>query len=791
MWPFLYKANISVDFQDALPQRIKNPNYLSSLNLSRYRATRASDSHLKTLFLSQAYFRGSLAAQWVPGDTTMRSLKALSTLSVIASFHHLVQGAPLQMVLWDGDSDVYKEKPTWHAESSGFFFQDKVTSLGFFGLRDIAKSHYEWVSIQSGATTFNGHCMVAAFWDPTNSVVYASTIPLGPRRAEMKEAASDFGAAPAWYNQARTVIGGSNPKIHAEDGAFYNYESAQIVQNGQPYPPGSMIAIYGKYASWNQAGPIDPCGGGTGDFARQPSCQTVSTNLNVRFAPNANDRALQQAAQAPPPPPPGQGAPATANPAPQPPDAEFDMDLDDDDWEATFAKLQADIGQGAQQQKRHWHRRDKLQERDASSSVPAASGWEASCDALKGTYKPTPASISSISVSLPAIDFGLGATGTVSIISASSGGATSTIITGPSSTSSAPPPPITTNQQNDDPDSGIEQQGCICTSGAVTETLPLLATNVDYSSSCAYTALTPSQTIAITTNWGAPYTNTHICSACSPTTVFGVGTCTSIPNCRPQTPSATKQIGSSPVPVGTLTSDALVSSISSAISVLCPPQQTGCDQETKVPIKGIVYVEDDSKLDDGELLVQIDSASFQQSGNDNTVRSALFGMAAHSFAAAASGSNCANHTYAVEEFRRRDSVDDDDANSTLVPRDHPYLAEESILLCNAAHFTSPQYYAQDWREQEQPGPQDYVSVEINFKTGPGGALICDFIEEFMEFVEATFTPELLPEEQVADNEISKTLSPFLFVIVGRMDADLSVFFSLDIACEAAVSLAGG
>ena len=178
-----------------------------------------------------------------------------------------------------------------------------------------------------------------------------------------------------------------------------------------------------------------------------------------------------------------------------------------------------------------------------------------------------------------------------------------------------------------------------------------------------------------------------------------------------------------------------------------------------MPIKGIVYVEEDSKFDDGELLVQIDSASFQQSGKDNNVRTALFGMAAHSFAAAASGKNCATQTYMVEELRRRDSADD--GNSTLVPRDHPHPIEESITLCNAGHFASPQYYAQDWREQEKPGPQDYVSVDISFKTGPGGALICDFIKGFMEFVEAAFTPELLPEEQVADNEISKSFSLWL------------------------------
>ena len=84
----------------------------------------------------------------------------------------------------------------------------------------------------------------------------------------MKEAASDFQAAPAWNDQARTVVGGSKPKIHAEDGAFYNYEWAQVVQNSQPHRPGSMIAIHGKYKSCNRAGLIKPYGGGTGEFAR-------------------------------------------------------------------------------------------------------------------------------------------------------------------------------------------------------------------------------------------------------------------------------------------------------------------------------------------------------------------------------------------------------------------------------------------------------------------------------------------------------------------------------------------
>ena len=111
----------------------------------------------------------------------------------------------------------------------------------------------------------------------------------------------------------------------------------------------------------------------------------------------------------------------------------------------------------------------------------------------------------------------------------------------------------------------------------------------------------------------------------------------------------------------------------------------------------------------------------------------------------------------VEDYRiRRDdhAVGDNGTSSmALESRDRPYPVQEKIVLCNANHFASPQYYAQDWRKAEYPGPQDYVNVEINFKAGPGGALICDFIKAFSEFVEATFTPELLPEEQAADNEI--------------------------------------
>ena len=594
------------------------------------------------------------------------------------------------------------------------------------------------------------------------------------------------GAAPSWYNQLRTIVNVNvnSPAIHAEDGAYFNYETTLTAQanNGQ-YPVGSMIAIYGKFEQQANPGPIEPCGASLD--SRTPSCITVAQALGVRYLPTAAERlAAQQAppqpAPQPAPPPAEEEAPPTADPQAAPVDVEFDETMTDEDWAAAFPDIQADTEQGGQQQqqKRHRVRDRRLRKRApsaASSAVSAVSnspaaivtGWLASLEALTGSFIRTSVSAVDLSLSLPPIDFDIPSATNAPTTDTTTSGVDSpadttaapsgTITPEPSETAAGSPPSITCFQQDDDPDSGTRQQGCICNSGTITETLPLLSTNVPYASSCAYTELNPSNTIAITTDWGPAMTNTQICSVCTPTTDYGAK-CTSIPNCLPETPSATIQIGSSPVPVGTLTSTELVSSISSAISALCPLASTGCDQETKIAIQGIVYVEEEYKYDDGVLQVQIDSAAFKQAG-DSIVRSAFFGMAAQSFAAAAAGSNCANASYTVEDLRKRrddHAVGNNDTSSAaLEPRDRPYPVQEEIVLCNAGHFASPQYYAQDWREAENPGPQDYISVEINFQTGPGGDLICDFIKEFSELVEVVFTPELLPEEQAADNEIGK------------------------------------
>ena len=307
--------------------------------------------------------------------------------------------------------------------------------------------------------------------------------------------------------------------------------------------------------------------------------------------------------------------------------------------------------------------------------------------------------------------------GAAASVGGGSATATSTVApssTAPSSTAPATTPAPTCYQQNEDPDQGIEQQGCICNQGTVTKTLPLLATGVDYSSSCAYTALSSASTIAITANFGPAVTNTMICSVCSPVANNGA-TCTSLSNCLPQTPTATIQIGSSPVPVGTLTSDALSSAISSAISSLCPPvtqttTSTTCDETSKVTIPNIVYVDDGSLATDGELIVQIDSSGY----NDTALLSPLAGMAALSISSSATGGNCYEAEYTVEELKAKRWYSSAlDAGLGWMPfykRDHPYPVQEKIELCNSGHFASPQIYSQWYATPISPLQSMYCSL---------------------------------------------------------------------------------
>ena len=136
-------------------------------------------------------------------------------------------------------------------------------------------------------------------------------------------------------------------------------------------------------------------------------------------------------------------------------------------------------------------------------------------------------------------------------------------------------------------------------------------------------------------------------------------------------------------------------------------------------------------------------------------------MAAQSFVSSATGQNC-NKTNWVDggapPLRRWDETPLDDSNSDLVERiDLPTPPSEaySAIMCNMGDFVSPQYYGPYWRQAASPGPQDYLDVSIGFAVAPSPNMefICGFIEALTEAVEATFTPELFGEEQLADKEL--------------------------------------
>ena len=110
------------------------------------------------------------------------------------------------------------------------------------------------------------------------------------------------------------------------------------------------------------------------------------------------------------------------------------------------------------------------------------------------------------------------------------------------------------------------------------------------------------------------------------------------------------QIGSCPVPVGTLTSSPLSSAISSAISSLCQPVTqtttlTTCYETLEIRIPNIAYVEGESLIISGELVVQIDSIVY----NDPWLLVLLAGLAALSISSTARGGKCHEAWYTVED----------------------------------------------------------------------------------------------------------------------------------------------
>lgn len=160
---------------------------------------------------------------------------------------------------------------TWHADFPlGTFDREPLSNDGVLVF---AKSYYAKLEAileeKTRLTKPNAVELVAALYVPSvvrgnKGHIYISTIPRGSRKTYMAALQS-------------TRDNHANP-FHAEDGVYFNFETTDTVANRGHYPPGSMIAIFGRFTLDGKPERQDLCGAAP---ERTPSCMAVAEHLPV------------------------------------------------------------------------------------------------------------------------------------------------------------------------------------------------------------------------------------------------------------------------------------------------------------------------------------------------------------------------------------------------------------------------------------------------------------------------------------------------------------------------------
>ncbi|KAI0968532.1 hypothetical protein F4678DRAFT_481774 [Xylaria arbuscula] len=251
--------------------------------------------------------------------------------------------------------------------------------------------------------------------------------------------------------------------------------------------------------------------------------------------------------------------------------------------------------------------------------------------------------------------------------------------------------------------------------------------------------------ITISTGWGPPFTSG--CSHCSQDSPWGVScTFTSLPGCTSETARVTLEAGSSYVHVGTLTADALYTSVSSALGSICPtPTGNGFSRcsTAKATIGGVAFIDTSEVLEKhGELVVSVESSSYELS----QIREAMIQTIAHAVEISATQNNCYTAEHHVLGFRARRDVGPWWLPSFL-RRDAPHETLESITLCNALNFAGPHYIP------PQPTAESYIDTHFSFETPPGGDFVCDLLEAIADGFAA-----VLPLFAVEEVEVGEALA---------------------------------
>ncbi|KAE9370236.1 hypothetical protein N431DRAFT_411379 [Stipitochalara longipes BDJ] len=282
--------------------------------------------------------------------------------------------------------------------------------------------------------------------------------------------------------------------------------------------------------------------------------------------------------------------------------------------------------------------------------------------------------------------------------------------TAPAAAATAPADPnVDCTLEEPDPQGGIEEPYCLCTSGSSTETAPLItiASPTIYSQSCEYSTW-PGTTTSISTDLPPPTTNTKACMVCT-AYAMNEDNCNTIPNCTPQIAVATLTVGSAPVHVGTLTGAPLFTSTTTS---------TQCSETGEVDIGGIQYVDSDESLNTGSLVVKVPTSGY----NATSLRDAMIGTIALSVQTSATGSNCFNVSYEAEQLKR-----------------------QHMTMCNGAYFHTANYYDPDWRTAPQPGPSDFINALLSFEVSNSDQFLCEFLDMLVDGL-TLFAPEFAVED---------------------------------------------
>ncbi|KAL8920513.1 MAG: hypothetical protein Q9208_006263, partial [Pyrenodesmia sp. 3 TL-2023] len=293
---------------------------------------------------------------------------------------------------------------------------------------------------------------------------------------------------------------------------------------------------------------------------------------------------------------------------------------------------------------------------------------------------------------------------------------------------------------------------CTC-DGKSSLPLTTLTTNGPVTDSCAYAAQ-PTGVQAMNPN-EPPKATTRmdICEVCTPYSE-NEDECTKIPGCTPALGAATVEAGSSAINVGTLTSDALYTSISQKTQSLCPPATKAgefahCATEA-ASIKGITYVADDELLRDGELVVQVKSSQY----NLTSLRDALIKSAAMTAKFSTSPKNSYPASFRVFVKRRWWHGPMNLAKRTLGlnVREHPYPTREQVTLYRAVDFAGAHYYSPFINVNNIDRGTDYIDVDFSFKVGKGADLVCDFLAALIDGLAI-----VAPEFAVGDIELGSAV----------------------------------